>query len=88
MRIKIFALFLLTTVMTGCLRENFAEKEQVLTLPELSSVTLDAEVLGEDNVYDTVVTQILNVRANRSWSAVIEYEGEQYGWLELSEDPE
>ena len=86
MRIKIFALFLLTTVMTGCLRENFAEKEQVLTLPELSSVTLDAEVLGEDNVYDTVVTQILNVRANRSWSAVIEYEGEQYGWLELSEE--
>jgi hypothetical protein len=86
MRSRIFALLLLTAVMAGCLRENFAEKEQVLTLPELSSVTLEAEVLGEDSVYDTVVTQILNVRANRSWSAVIEYEGDQAGWLELSEE--
>ena len=68
MRIKIFALFLLTAVMAGCLRENFAEKEQVLTLPELSSVTLEAEVLGEDSVYDTVVTQIRSTTSATSWS--------------------
>lgn len=86
MRINAFALLLLTAVMAGCLKENFTEKEQVLTLPEMSSVSLEAEVLGEGSVYDTVVTQVLNVRANRSWSAVIEYEGEQSGWLELSEE--
>ena len=86
MRINAFALLLLTAVMAGCLRENFAEKEQVLALPEMSSVSLEAEVLGEGSVYDTVVTQVLNVRANRSWSAVIEYEGDQSGWLELSEE--
>ena len=86
MRIKVFALFLLTAAMTACLRENYAEKEQVLTLPDLSSVTLEAEELGENSVYDTIVTQTLNVRANRSWSAIIEYEGDQTDWLELSEE--
>ena len=86
MRIKVLSLVLLVAAITGCLKENYAEKEQVLTLPDLSSVTLEAEVLGENNVYDTVVTQLLNVRANRSWSAVVEYEGDQTGWLELSEE--
>jgi len=86
MRTKIFALALLTAALSACLRENYAEKEQVLELPELSSVTLEAEVLGEGNVYDPVVTQLLNVRSNRSWSAVIQYEGEESDWLKLSEE--
>lgn len=86
MRNKVFALFLLTAALTGCLRQNYAEKEQVLELPEISAVTLEAEVLGEDLVYSPVVEQILNVRANRSWSAVIEYEGTEEGWLQLSEE--
>ena len=86
MRTKVFALVLLAAALTACLRENYAEKEQVLELPELSAVTLEAEVLSPENVYDTVVTQLLNVRANRSWSAVIEYEGAEEGWLKLSEE--
>ena len=87
MRTKVLPIVLLLGALTGCLRENFAEKEQVLTVPEdQTSVVMEAEVLGEGDVYDAVVTQILNVRANRSWSAVIQYEGDETEWLELSSD--
>ena len=86
MQTKNLAIVFLLCILTGCLRENFAEKEQVLTVPEdLSSIVLEAEVLGESDVFDAVVTKLLNVRSNRSWSAVIQYEDDtQAGWLELS----
>lgn len=87
MRTKVLPIVLLLGALTGCLRENFAEKEQVLTVPEdQASVVMEAEVLGEGDVYDAVVKQLVNVRANRSWSAVIEYEGTEADWLELSSD--
>ena len=87
MRTKVLPIVLLLGALTGCLRENFAEKEQVLAVPEdQTSVIMEAEVLGEGDVYDDVVTQLVNVRANRSWSAVIQYEGTDAEWLELSSD--
>lgn len=87
MRTKVLPIVLLLGALTGCLRENFAEKEQVLTVPEdQTSVVMEAEVLGEGDVYDAVVTQLVNVRANRSWSAVIQYEDTETEWLELSSD--
>ena len=87
MQTKVLTLVLICGTLVGCLRENYAEKEQVLSVPEdHSSLTLEAETLGEGNVYDTVVTQLVNIRANRSWSAVIEYEGDEAEWLDLSVD--
>ena len=87
MQTKVLTLVLICCTLVGCLRENYAEKEQVLSVPEdHSSLTLEAETLGEGNVYDTVVTQLVNIRANRSWSAVIEYEGDEAEWLDLSVD--
>lgn len=86
MRFKISALILLLPALFGCLREHYTEEDKVLSVGDVASVAIEAEELGEGNVYDTVVVAPFTVRANRSWSAVITYEGNESGWLRLSEE--
>ena len=86
MRTKIPFLLLALLSLAGCLRKEYAEKENVLLVDGMETLAVDAETLGEGNVFDDVVEVPLTVRANRSWSAVIEYEGEETDWLELSTD--
>ncbi len=86
MRTKLLSLFLTLLVVCGCLRENFREENNVLSVADIETLTIDAEVLGADNVYDTLVSMPVKVLANRSWSAVIKYDGESSDWLELSQD--
>ncbi|MBO4428182.1 MAG: hypothetical protein J5771_06860 [Bacteroidales bacterium] len=77
---------LLLPALFGCLREHYTEEDKVLSVGDITSVSIAAEELGEGNVYDTVVVAPFMVRANRSWSAVITYEGNESGWLRLSEE--
>ena len=86
MRTKIPFLLLALLALAGCLRKEYAEKENVLLVDGMEALAVDAEKLGEGDVYDDVVEVPLTVRANRSWSAVIQYEGEETGWLELSSE--
>ena len=86
MRIKVLTLFLSLLALTGCLRKEYAEADEVLAVGDIETLAVEAEVLGEDNVFADVVETPLNVSANRSWSAIIEYEGEESDWLSLSED--
>lgn len=84
MRTKIPFLLLALLALSGCLRKEYAEQENVLLVDGRETLTVDAEKLGEDNVYEDVVEVPITVRANRSWSAVIQYDGEETDWLELS----
>ncbi len=86
MRTKIPCLLLALLALAGCLRKEYAEKENVLSVSDLESLTVDAETLGENNVYGTVVEVPITIKANRSWSAVVEYDGEEAPWLDLSMD--
>ena len=86
MKFKVLALTLLLPALFGCLREHYTEEDKVLSVGDITSVAIAAEELGEGNVYDTVVVAPFTVRANRSWSAVITYEGNESGWLRLSEE--
>ena len=86
MRTKALTLLLILPALAGCLRKEYAEADKVLAVGDLETLAVEAEVLGEDNVFADVVETPLNVSANRSWSAVIEYEGEESDWLSLSED--
>ena len=86
MRTKALTLLLILPALAGCLRKEYAEADKVLAVGDLETLAVEAEVLGEDNVFADVVEIPVTVSANRSWSAVIEYEGEESDWLSLSED--
>lgn len=86
MRTKVLALIAILPMLFGCLRENYSEKEKVLSVPDITSITLDAEELGDDDVYADVVNQLITIKANRSWSAIIRYRGDEADWLSLSEE--
>lgn len=86
MKTKTLTLVLSVLALSGCFRVKYEEEEKVLSVADLSSLTLGAEVLGEGNVYEPAVEAPVTVKANRSWSAVIEYEGSETGWLDLSAD--
>ena len=86
MRTKVLTVLSILLAATGCLRKEYAEAEGALAVDGLETLTVDAEVLGEGDVFDDIVEAPFTVRANRSWSAVIEYDGDDSGWLSLSED--
>lgn len=88
MRNKVLFLLLSTLAITGCLRKSYMEAETALSVPEIDmdGISMDAEVLGEDNVYALTVSKDVTVNANRSWSAVIHFENPDDDWLTLSQD--
>lgn len=88
MQNKILLLLLSTLALTGCLRKTYKEVETTLSVPEMDAegISIEAEMLNEDNVYSPAVIKPVTVSANRSWSAVIRYDNPGDDWLSLSQE--
>ncbi len=84
MRTKKLIMLLCVAALTGCFRENYSEDAAKLAVPDTETLSIQAEVLGDGDVFDADVPMQVAVRANRSWSAVIVYEGKETDWLTLS----
>jgi len=72
--------------LTGCLREKYREDARQITVPDMETLTIQAEVLGAEKVFGDDVPVPLAVSANRSWSTRVEYEGAETDWLCFSTD--